>query len=101
MLGTPKSAAHTIAHPHSAMAHCDLASALKAKGDLDGAIAEYRAALRLQPDNAAEHCDLGHLLWTKGDRKAAFEEFRKAHRLAPNDPTIRQVYYNLMLLLER
>jgi Flp pilus assembly protein TadD len=101
MVRTPNSIADSIAHADSAMAHCDLGSTLKAKGDLDGAIAEYRAALRLEPDNAMAHCDLGHVLWTKGNREAAFEEFRTAHRLAPNEPTIRQIYCDLMLLLER
>jgi len=87
--------------PENAAAHCDLGSELKAKGDLEGAIAEYRAALRLQPDNAAAHYDLGRVLWMKGDREAAFEEFHAAYRLAPNEPTIRQIYYDLMLELER
>ena len=101
MLGTRKSIVGITAHPDNAMAHYKLGSTLKAKGDLDGAIAEYRAALRLRPDNAMAHCDLGHVLWTKGDRMAAFKEFRTAHRLAPNEPIISQIYYNLMLLLER
>jgi Flp pilus assembly protein TadD len=101
MVGTPKSVTDSIARLDNAMAHCDLGSTLQAKGDLDGAIAEYRAAIRLQPDNAMAHCDLGRVLWTKGDRDGAFQEFRTAHRLAPNEPTIRQIYHNLMLLLER
>jgi len=87
--------------PENAAAHCDLGAELKAKGDLEGAIAEFRAALRLQPDNAAAHYDLGRVLWMKGDREAAFEEFHTAYRLAPNEPTIRQIYYDLILELER
>jgi Flp pilus assembly protein TadD len=87
--------------PDFAVAHTDIGTALKAKGDLDGAIAEYRTALRLQPDNAVAHYNLGRVLWTKGDREAAFEEFHTAYRLAPNEPTIRQIYYNLMHQLER
>ena len=54
-----------------------------------------------RPDNAMAHYDLGRVLWTKGDREAAFEEFHTAHRLAPIEPTISQVYYNLMRLLKR
>jgi Flp pilus assembly protein TadD len=76
-----------------------LGAALKAKGDLDGAIAEYRAALRLQPDNAEGHYDLGRVLWTKGDPEAA--QFHTAYGLAPNEPTIRQIYHNLTRQLER
>ena len=87
--------------PENAAAHCDLGAELKAKGDLEGAIAEYHAALRLQPDNVEAHYDLGRVLWMRGDREAAFEEFHTAYRLAPNEPTIRQIYYDLMLELER
>jgi tetratricopeptide (TPR) repeat protein len=101
MFEPPKFIVDTIARPDNAMAHCNLATALKAKGDLDAAIAAYRAAVRLQPDNAMAHYDLGRVLWTKGDREAAFEEFHTAHRLAPIEPTISQVYYNLMRLLKR
>ena len=101
MLETSKLIVDTIARPDNAMAHCDLGTELKAKGDLEGAIAEFRAALRLQPDNAAAHYDLGRVLWMKGDREAAFEEFHTAYRLAPNEPTIRQIYYDLILELER
>jgi Flp pilus assembly protein TadD len=101
MLDTPKVTADTIVRPDEAMAHCDLGTALKAQGDLDGAIAEYRDALRLQPDNAMAHYDLGRVLWAKGDREAAFEEFHTAHRLAPNEPTIRQIFYDVMRQLER
>ncbi len=54
-----------------------------------------------RPENAMAHNDLGRVLWTKGDREAAFEEIHTAHRLAPHEPTISQIYYNLMRLLER
>jgi Flp pilus assembly protein TadD len=98
---TGKISANPIVRPDDAIGHCNLGTELKAKGELDGAIAEYRAALRLQPANAEAHYDLGRLLSTKGDREAAFEEFHTAHWLAPNEPAIRQVYYNLMRQLER
>lgn len=101
MFETPKFTAGTIVQPDEARAHCKLGTALKAQGDLDGAIAEYRAALRLEPDNAMAHYDLGRVLWTKGDLEAAFEEFHTAHRLVPNEPTIREIYYDLVRQLER
>jgi Flp pilus assembly protein TadD len=37
--------------PEGAEAHYNLAAALRDKGDLDGAIREYREALRLNPNN--------------------------------------------------
>jgi Flp pilus assembly protein TadD len=101
MFETAKFNVDTSVSPDSATAHCDHGAALKAEGDVDGAIAEYRAALRLQPDHAEVHYDLGRALWTKGDREAAFEEFHTAYRLAPNEPTIREIYYNLLHQLER
>jgi Flp pilus assembly protein TadD len=100
MVKIPTLIVDSLAPADNATAHCNIGAALKAKGDLDGAIAEYRAALRLQPDKALAHYDLGRVLWTKGDREAAFEEFRTAYNLAPNEPTIRQVYYDLMRQME-
>jgi Flp pilus assembly protein TadD len=41
--------------------------ALGKKGDSDGAIAEEREALRLNPDNDAAHNNLGLALGKKGD----------------------------------
>ena len=58
-------------------------------------------SIPLDPDNAVAHYDLGRVLWAQGDREAAFEEFHTAHKLAPNEPTIRQIYFDLMSQLER
>ena len=40
---------------------------MAAKGDWDGAIFEYRQALRLQPDSVVAHSNLGYALASKGD----------------------------------
>ena len=101
MVETLKSIPDTIDGPDTALAHCNRGTALKTQGDLDGAIAEYRAALCLQPNNPMAHFELGRALWTKGDSEAAFEEFHTAHTLAPSEPTIREIYYVLMRQLER
>ena len=58
---------------------------LQEKGDLEGAIAEYRTALRLEPDYAPVHTNLGTALCHKGDSDGAIAEFRTALRLHPND----------------
>jgi tetratricopeptide (TPR) repeat protein len=47
--------------------HLNLGIALRLKGDLDGAIAEYRQVLRLKPDFPESHNDLGSALKDKGD----------------------------------
>ena len=54
---------------------------LQENGDLEGAIAEYRAALRLEPGYAPPHTNLGAALADKGDLEGAIAEFRTALRL--------------------
>ena len=55
------------------------------KGDLEGAIAEFREALRLKPDFADAHLNLGVALRDKGDLDGAIAEHRTALRLQPED----------------
>jgi Tfp pilus assembly protein PilF len=50
---------------------------------LDGALAEFREALRLKPDYAPAHVGLGNVFYDKGDPDAAIVEFREAVRLKP------------------
>ena len=45
--------AAVAAHPRSISAHHGLGFALSDKGNFDGAIAEYRAAIQLDPSNAS------------------------------------------------
>jgi Flp pilus assembly protein TadD len=45
--------------PRSSGAHVNWATILNKRGRHDEAVAEYRAALQLQPDNAQAHCGLG------------------------------------------
>lgn len=67
-----------------ARAHDKLGRALAEKGDLDGAIAEYREALRLNPNLAEAHDKLGRALWRKRDLEGAAKELRTAIRLRPD-----------------
>jgi len=67
-----------------AKAHYERAEALYKKGDVDGAIAEYREAIRLEPDYAEAHNDLGYVLYGKGDVDGAIAEYRAAIRLKPD-----------------
>jgi len=59
-------------------------TALDDKGDVDGAIAQYREAIHLKPDYALAHYNLGNALYRKGDGQAAQEEFRRAFELDPD-----------------
>src|SRR5215813_10214792 len=71
---------------------------LYGKGDLAGAIAEYRTALRLDPNFVAAHFNLGHALLKNGDVEGAIAEYRTALRLAPNFPA---AHYNLGIELQQ
>jgi serine/threonine-protein kinase len=59
-------------------------NALFSKNDLDGAITEYREAIRLKPDLAETHYKLGLTLWKKGDIEGAIAEYRDAIRVKPD-----------------
>jgi Flp pilus assembly protein TadD len=53
------------------------------EGDLAGAIAQYREAIRLAADNPQAHYQLAILLARRGNRDEARREFEEARRLAP------------------
>lgn len=71
--------------PGDAAAHDKLGLELYKKGDLDGAIAEYRTAIRFKLDYAQAHYHLGHALRKKGDLDGAIAEYRTVVRLQPED----------------
>ena len=56
------------------------------EGKVDDAIAEYRAALRLDPDSPEAHLNLGIALVVKGKLDEAIAEFREAFRSSPTRP---------------
>ena len=53
-------------------------------GDWDGAIAQYREAIRLRPDYAEAHESLGNALSCKNDWDGEIREEREAIRLKPD-----------------
>jgi len=83
------------ATPDNARARLDRGDALLKKGDVDGAIAEYREAIRLKPDFADAHYNLGLALYRKGQRQAAVAECRKASELDPKNQEFRATYQRL------
>lgn len=68
------------------------------EGDLDGTIAEMRAALRLNPKNADVHHNLGVALLNRGERDAAIAEFHAGLRL---DPRTIDAHYHLGNLMRQ
>jgi tetratricopeptide (TPR) repeat protein len=60
-----------------------LGNALRTKGDLDGAIAQFREAIRLDPKYVWNRINLGNALRKKGDLDGAIAQFGEAIRLDP------------------
>jgi tetratricopeptide (TPR) repeat protein len=52
-------------------------------GDVDGAIAQFRSAIRSEPKYAAAHYQLALALRQKGEKDEAGKEFQKAAELDP------------------
>ena len=75
----------TASGSDDASTHFRQAFKLGNNGDLDGAIAEYRTGLRLNPNDEDAHYNLGLALKNKGNLKEAIAEFRAALFLKPND----------------
>jgi 4-amino-4-deoxy-L-arabinose transferase-like glycosyltransferase len=83
-------------HPR-ATAHYNLAVSLEASGDLEGAVDEYRAALRDDASFVEAHVNLGGLLARGGDLTGAIREETEALRLKPDDPTAHTDLGNALL----
>jgi|GEM_PF-3805091 len=62
-----------------------------AKGDLDGAIADYTKAIELKPDYAEAYNNRGIAWVDKGEYDKAIEDFSRAVELKPD---LAQAYYN-------
>ena len=77
------------------------ASAFARKDQLERAIADDDAALRLDPALADTFNDRGELWWKKGDRPKALADFAAALKLNPNHPAAKGNYKRLALELER
>jgi tetratricopeptide (TPR) repeat protein len=70
----------------------NLGNALNAKGDVEGAVRCYQAALRIDPNYAPAHDALGIALNAKGDAEGAIREYRLALDL---DPKLASAHSNL------
>ena len=72
--------------------HFNRAVELHKKGDLAGALTEYRTVLRLNPNHVEAHYNLGLALNAAGHLYGALTEYRTALRLNPNEV---EAHYNL------
>ena len=75
----------SASEPESCQCPLCLGDALAGKGDVDGAIAEFREVVRLDPKDEFTHVNLGDALASKGDVDGAITEYREALRLDPKD----------------
>jgi serine/threonine protein kinase/tetratricopeptide (TPR) repeat protein len=64
--------------------YLNLGVALHAKKDLEGAVREYRAALKIDPNYAQAHHNLGNILFDQKDLEGAVREYRAALKIDPN-----------------
>jgi eukaryotic-like serine/threonine-protein kinase len=71
--------------PESPGAHVNLTAVLWQMGDIDGAMAASRKAIRLKPDYSMAHSNLGGLLLLKKDFDGAIAACREAIRLNPGN----------------
>jgi tetratricopeptide (TPR) repeat protein len=69
-----------------AITYYDRRVALHKRGEPDGAIAEFRTALRLDPNDVNAHYNLGIALQKLGSKAEAREEFTEVQRLLPDTP---------------
>lgn len=93
---SPRAAAGGCGRTPDPALHAARGAELAARGDLAGAIAEFRAAVRLAPDDAPARTNLGTALsrWGRRSRDPAavaegLEHSRAAARLRPDDSRIR------------
>lgn len=76
--------------------HMEAGNSLLGKGDLDGAINHFKAALKLNPDNLNAHVSIGLALGYKHNFEEAITHFRKAIKINSKIP---EIYNSLAVAL--
>jgi Flp pilus assembly protein TadD len=76
--------------PGNADIHYNLGNALVRNGQLDEAVGQFQAALKLKPDDADTHGNLGTVLYRTGYLDGAISEFQAALKLKPDSSELRQ-----------
>ena len=85
-------------HPNDVAARLDLADRYLQASDVEHAIAEYLAALKIDPDNPEARAKLGFLLYQAGKPQDGLDQVDRALRVSPNDPEA--LYFRGVILLE-
>jgi hypothetical protein len=74
----------TTESPNYPAAHFNYAFELRRRGDIDGAVAEYRKAIALDPDMALAYSNLGALLQSRGQLLGAESLYLRTIDLRPS-----------------
>ncbi len=82
--------------PQKARPHNNLGNALKRRGDIAGAIAQYKEALRINPNYAKAYNNLGNALAAQGEYGLAVEQLKHALQL---NPAYAEAYNNIGVTL--
>jgi len=85
-------------HPGDVAARLDLADAYLQTGNVEGAIGQYLAALKLDPQNPEARSTLGFLLYKAGKAKDGLTQVQDALKVSPNDPE--SLYFEGVILLD-
>ena len=88
-------------NPTDPMYSYDLGLALRLAGDLDGAEAQFRAALKKTPAHGFARRALGLVLRQKGDLEGAASELRAAVEILPVDAQAHHLLGSVLLKLNR
>jgi tetratricopeptide (TPR) repeat protein len=75
-----------------AIKHYQSAGQALDRGDIDGAVAEYRKALEEDPDEPYWHLALAMALKRKGDRQGILDDYEVARKLVTDDAALRAAY---------
>jgi VWFA-related protein len=81
--------------PDSGIAHNLLGIVLSKRGNLAGAVDEFRKSAQLQPKQPVAHFNLAQALEKAGDRTGAMEEYRIASELAPDNAAFKTRYQQM------
>jgi tetratricopeptide (TPR) repeat protein len=82
---------HALDVEESYLAHTNIAEALRGRGDQAGALAHYRAAVRLAPRSPQAYAALGNALRSWGQPAAALAPLRTALEIDPADERARVI----------
>jgi tetratricopeptide (TPR) repeat protein len=80
---TGSSLFNPTADTQTAVTYFDRGLAKQKKGDLDGALADYNQAIKLNSKSAAAYNNRGNVKFTKGDLDGALADFNQAIQLNP------------------